>query len=88
MIAMKIKPEYKLREISGMNIVVSTASMDFQGIITINETAKFIWRMLENGAEKDEIITALAKECNVTADEIKSDVEEFISTLEREDIVE
>ncbi|MBQ8228827.1 MAG: PqqD family protein [Clostridia bacterium] len=85
---MKIKPEYKLREVSGMNIVVSTAGMDFQGIITVNETAKFIWRMIEKGAEKDEIIVALAKECNVTADEINKDVEEFISTLERADIIE
>ncbi len=85
---MKIKPEYKLREVSGMNIVVSTAGMDFQGIITVNETAKFIWRMLEIGAEKSEIISALAKECNVNEAEITADVEEFLSTLEREDIVE
>ena len=85
---MKIKPEYKLREVSGMNIVVSTAGMDFQGIITVNETAKFIWRMLETGTEKSEIISALAGECNVSEAEIKEDVEEFLSTLEREDIVE
>jgi hypothetical protein len=85
---MKIKPEYKLREVSGMNIVVSTAGMDFQGIITVNETAKYIWHMLEKGAEKSEIITSLAEECNVAADEIKADVEEFLSTLEREDIIE
>ena len=85
---MKIKPEYKLREVSGMNIVVSTAGMDFQGIITVNETAKFIWRMLEKGADKSEITSALARECNVAEDEIKADVEEFLSTLEREDIVE
>lgn len=85
---MKIKPEYKLREVSGMNIVVSTAGMDFQGIITVNETAKFIWKLLEKGAQKEEIIIALAKECNVKADEIRADVEEFITTLERADIIE
>lgn len=85
---MKIKPEYKLREVSGMNIVVSTAGMDFQGIITVNETAKFIWKMLEKGAEKSDIITALAKECNVSETDIQADVEEFITTLERADIIE
>ena len=85
---MKIKPEYKLREVSGMNIVVSTAGMDFQGIITVNETAKFIWRLLEKGAEKQEVISALAKECNISEEEIASDVEEFILTLERENIIE
>ncbi len=85
---MKIKPEYKLREVSGMNIVVSTASMDFQGIITVNDTAKFIWKMLETGAEKEDIVSALAKECNVAPDGIKGDVDEFITTLERADIIE
>lgn len=85
---MKIKPEYKLREVSGMNIVVSTAGMDFQGIITVNETAKFIWKMLEKEADKEDIVSALAKECNVTAGEIREDVEEFLSTLERADIIE
>lgn len=85
---MKIKPEYKLRKIGGMNIVVSTAGMDFQGIITINETAEFIWKQLESGAEKKDIVSALAKECNVEESEILSDVEEFISTLEGAGIVE
>ena len=85
---MKIKSEYKLREVSGMNIVVSTASMDFQGIITVNETAKFIWKMLETGAEKEEILLSLAKECNVAVEKIREDVEDFIATLERADIIE
>ncbi len=85
---MRIKPEYKLREVSGMNIVVSTAGMDFQGIITVNETAKFIWKMLENGSEKEDIISQLAKECNENEDNIKKDVEEFLLTLERAEIIE
>ncbi len=85
---MKIKPEYKLREVSGMNIVVSTAGMDFQGIITVNETAKFIWKILENGAEKAEILSLLAKECNVSESEIENDVDEFLLNLERAEIIE
>lgn len=85
---MKIKPEYKLREVSGMNIVVSTAGMDFQGIITVNETAKYIWKLLEKGAEIKEIIVSLAKECNVSEETIRADVEEFIETLERNGIIE
>ena len=85
---MKIKPEYKLRTVGGMNIVVSTAGMNFQGIITVNTTGEFIWRMLEKGAEKDEIIEALAKECSVSPDDIRKDVEEFIASLEGAGILE
>lgn len=85
---MKIKSEYKLRKIGGTNIVVSTAGMDFQGIITINDTAEFIWKKLENGAEENEIISSLAAECNVEEKDIENDVKEFISTLKGAGIVE
>lgn len=68
---MKIKPEYKLRKIGDTNIVVSTAGMDFQGIITVNDTAEFIWRKLENGMEENEIISALASECGVKEKDIE-----------------
>lgn len=85
---MKIKPQYKLRTVGGMNIIVSTAGMNFKGIITVNETGEFIWRMLEKDARQDEIITALAKECSVTENEIKQDVEDFIKTLKGAGIIE
>lgn len=85
---MKIRPQFKLRKVGGMNIVVSTAGMDFQGIITVNETAEFIWRMLEEGAEQPEIITALAKECNVPEQTVAADVEEFLTKLKGAGIVE
>ncbi len=85
---MKIKKQFKLRTVGGMNIVVSTAGMNFQGIITVNNTGEFIWKMLEQGAEESEIITALAKECNVSEKEISQDVKEFISSLEGAGILE
>ena len=85
---MKIKPQFKLRKVGGMNIVVSTAGMDFQGIITVNETAEFIWRMLEKGAEQSEIISALAKECNENEETVSADVEEFLTKLKGAGIVE
>lgn len=84
---MKIKPEFKLRKVGGMNIIVSTAGMNFQGIITVNDTGEFIWRMLEKEAEPEKIISALAAECNVAEEEIKSDVEEFIDSLKGAGIV-
>lgn len=85
---MKIKPEYKLRQVGGMNVVVSTAGMDFQGIITVNETALFIWKMLENGTDIKSATAALAKECNKNESEISGDVAEFFDTLERAGIIE
>ena len=85
---MKIKPEFKLRTVGGVNIVVSTAGMDFQGMITVNETAAFIWKMLETGAEPAAIVDALAEECGIAPAEIRADVDDFIAKLEGAGIVE
>ncbi|MBP9988289.1 MAG: PqqD family protein [Ruminococcus sp.] len=85
---MKIKEGYRLRKVGNNNIVVAVGGIDFTGLITINETGSFIWKMLENGADTQEIVAALAKECNVKEEEIKSEVEDFISELKGADLVE
>lgn len=85
---MKIKDGYRLRKVGNNSIVVAVGGINFTGLITVNETGTFIWNMLEKGAETDEIVTALAKECNVNADDIKGEVEEFISELKGADLVE
>ena len=84
----KIKEGYRLRKVGSNSIVVALGGINFTGLITVNETGTFIWNMLENGAETDEIVTALAKECGVPEDEIKGEVAEFIEKLKGEGFVE
>lgn len=85
---MKIKEGYRLRKVGNNSIVVAMGGINFTGLITVNETGTFIWKMLENGSDTEEIINALADECKVTADEIKGEVIEFIDTLKGADLVE
>lgn len=44
--------------------------------------------MLEKGAETEEIVSELAKECKVQPDDIRFDVTEFIEALKGADILE
>ena len=85
---MKIKPIYKLRTVGGTNIVVSTNGMNFSGIITVNDTAKFIWRKIESGAQEEEIVNSLAVECDISADEIREEVHGFIEKLKGAGVIE
>lgn len=85
---MKINPKFNLRNVGGKNIIVSELTMKFDGIITVNDTGEFIWRMLENGAEEEGIVKALARECNTAEDEIREDVSDFIKSLKKAGIVE
>lgn len=85
---MKIKEGYRLRKVGNNSIVVAVGGIDFTGLITVNETGTFIWNLLEKGAEADEVVSALAKECNVSEDEIKDEVVSFIEKLKGEGLVE
>lgn len=85
---MKIKEGYRIRKVGSRSVVVAPGGINFTGLITVNETGTFIWGMLEKGAETDEIVSALAKECKVGSEEIRSDVIEFIEALKGADILE
>jgi hypothetical protein len=84
---LKIKDGYRIRKVGDKSIVVAPGGINFTGLITVNETGTFIWNMLADGAEIEDIIEALAKECNVRAEDIKGDVLEFIDALKGADIL-
>lgn len=58
---MKIKDGFLLRKIAGSSIVVPVGnrSRDFNGMITLNGTAAFLWSRLETGATEEELVCAL-----------------------------
>lgn len=84
---MTINPKYRLKKVGGKSIIISQNSLNFEGILTLNDTGEFIWQMLEKGAETGGIVTALADECNVPEDEIKDEVFDFIENLKKANIV-
>ena len=88
---MKIKSGFILRDVGGKTFVVAVGarSKEFKGMITLNETGKFIWKMLEKGAEKDEIVEALCAEYEVDDKSlVVADVDAFIEKLEKDNIIE
>lgn len=55
---MKIVKEFILREIAGECVLVPTGatSQEFNGMITISDTAKFIWENIEKADSLEEMI--------------------------------
>ncbi len=55
---MKIKDDFILRKVADTYVVVPVNSMtlDFNGIINLNETGAFLFELLQNGATKDELL--------------------------------
>jgi hypothetical protein len=87
---MKIKEGYLLREVAGSNIVVPVGegSMDFSGVITLNDVGAFLWKNLENDTDKDELLKALLSEYDVDEAVAKADIDEFIERLKGAGLVE
>ena len=87
---MKVKEGFVLRSIAGSNIVVpiGAASLDFNGMITLNDSAAFLWKVLEKGAEVDDLVNALLKEYEVDEETARTCCVNFMKKLEEAGCVE
>ena len=88
---MKIKNGFVVKSIAGQNVVMSLgeASKIFNGIIKLNDSAKFIWDMLAQGSDRDEIVDALSIEYQgVDRATLERDVDALIDTLKGANILE
>lgn len=80
---MKLKEGFVLREIAGECVVVSiNSSLDLNGMITLNDTAKTLWRALEGGVEGiDELVNVLMAEYEVDEQMARMAAESFVGKL-------
>lgn len=81
---MKIKSGFILRSIAGCKVVVSVGkrTLDFNGIINLNDTAAFLWELLTNGATEDELVGAILEHyTDVDEATARESVSDFVNTL-------
>ena len=87
---MKIKDGFILRKIAGEDIVVPIGNniADFNGVIRLNESARFLWKILQEETGTEEMINSLVKEYEIDETLAKNDVEEFLDILEEHKVIE
>ena len=80
---MKIKEEYVLQNIAGKWIVIdsNSKSVNFNKILALNASGRFLWEKLEENIEIPELISALTKEFDIDALNAEKDVTNFIKQL-------
>ena len=80
---MKIKNGFVLREVAGTPVVlpVGQASVDFSGMLSLNKSGVLLWKVLDEGSDREALADALLAEYEVDRAEALSDVDEFIETL-------
>ena len=80
---MKIKDGFILREVAGNYIVVAVgdAVKEFNGVINLNETGAFLWKILQEGATEEQLKEKLLGEYDVSSEIAERDVKIFINKL-------
>jgi len=86
---MKIKDNFILKEIAGSYVVVPVRSraVDFSGVIKLTESGAFLWRLLEKGADREELVAALLDEYEVDEVTASKDVDRFVDSLREADLL-
>lgn len=87
---MKIKAGYKIRKMCGSSIVIAVGkeAEDFNGMITLNESAEMLWCKLADGAEREDLISLLCEEYGIDNATAAADVDEFIKKAEGAGLLE
>ncbi len=86
---MKIKDGFVLREVSGNHIVVAVGegTKIFNGMIQLNETSAFLWKMLQEDVTQQDLVNGLVAEYKVEKSVAESDVLEFIESLKEANLL-
>ena len=80
---MKIIKDFILRDIAGETILVPTGStaQEFNGLITVTETAKLIWQNIEKVDSAEELVDMILEEYEVEEEIARRDVYGFVGAL-------
>ena len=87
---MKIKEGYILRNVAGSFVVVpiGEATLEFNGMMNLNETGAFLFEKMIDGISRDDLIKALTDEYDVDDETAAGDVDAFIEKVKEQDLFE
>lgn len=87
---MKIRKGFVVREIAGEIIAVPTGELvkEFQEIITLTKSAKFVWDLLQEDRTIEDVKSKLVEKYKIDEERVQKDVEQFIEELRKANIIE
>lgn len=89
---MKLKKDFKLRQICGENIITAEGmqAINFSKLVSLNETATFLWKEAEKQGEftTESLAEALCKEYDVSEAQALADCQTIVSQWTQEGLAE
>ncbi len=81
---MKIAEGFLLRKVANKSVVmpIGKKAFDFNRAITLNETAAFLWAILQSeDVTKEQLLEKLLSEYDIDAATAQGDIEKFLNKL-------
>ncbi|MBU1050860.1 PqqD family protein [Candidatus Bipolaricaulota bacterium] len=80
---MKRKADFMMENVGGEYLLVPLGSqvMDINGIITLNDSGAYLWKLLEEEHTVDDLAAALAERFEVTPTQALTDVNVFLKQI-------
>lgn len=82
-----LREGYDLKIKAGSNIISCVNDDDFRGLMTLNSTGVFLFRILKTGATREELVKALADEYSVNKKTAANGVDAFLQKLSQLNLI-
>ena len=87
---MKLSGEFVVRQVmdNTVAIPVGQTALHFNGMILLNDVSKVIWECLTQETELEAIVTAVTDAFEVSSQEARTDILEFLEKLRKTQLLE
>lgn len=82
---MRRNPDFLLREVAGTMVIVPVgdAAVEFPGMMTVNTSGAYIWKLLEDEQTIASLVDAVTREYDVSRETAQADAEAFVEKLRK-----
>lgn len=85
---MKLKDGFVLRTVAGETVVLPSGNVtNFDMMITLNDTGRFLWEKLESETDEAALVAAVLAEYDVSEDRAAASVQAFVARLKELDFL-
>ncbi len=87
---LKVKNGFVIRKIGPQTVAVPVGKLtgEIHGVVALTESGALLWEKLTQGAEKDALVFALLNEYEIDEETASRDVDDFISGLYAQGVME
>lgn len=86
---MKIKEGFLIRKVASQYVVMPCNNdINFNGMISLNESGAFLFNLLKENITKDDLLQAMLNEYDVSKEVALNDIEKFIKVLQDNNLLD